>query len=128
MEIIIIWTVIIKEFLYEINDHQDIRAAQYDHEYFEWRPATSIEVFAKIQVFGTFATQKVYEQKIIVTSLANSVTHQAQPHGRSLVCFEILDACMHLYTYVSMDGRSYGRMDGRTPSSKLMTTYDRWAW
>ena len=43
------------------------------------------------------------------------VTHQAQRHSRSLVCFEF-------------GHRTDGRSWTRTPSSKIMTTYDRWAW
>ena len=36
----------------------------------------------------------------VVTSLANSVTHQAQRHSRSLVCFEILYACTHALIHI----------------------------
>ena len=45
-------------------------------------------------------------RKIKVTSLANLVTHQAQWHCRSSVCFEILYGCI---------------------CTCLMSTYDRWA-
>ena len=51
------------------------------------------------------------------TSLANLGTHQAQWHSQSLVtCF------VRMYTLAPV--RTYGR----TAPSKLMTTYERWAW
>ena len=40
------------------------------------------------------------------TNLANSVTHQAQRHSRSLVCFEMLDECTLLCKYVCKVGRT----------------------
>ena len=58
------------------------------------------------------------------TSLANLVTHQAQRHSLSLVCF----VRMYALALVRKDVHSYLRTYRRTPPSKLMTTCDRWAW
>ena len=68
--------------------------------------------------------QNLLRNKISITSLANLVTHQTQQHSQSLVCF----VRMYALALVRMDVRKYAQMYGRTPLSKLMTTYDRWTW
>ena len=60
-----------------------------------------------------------FNRSRVHTSLANLVTHQAQRHRQSLVCF----VCTHVRTCSCTYGQTYVR----TPPSKLMTTYDRWA-